>query len=144
MTIDNTLARIITEVQKATADRFGLDLTFDQVHEVVEVQMTSTVYGLTRNIPIYWRGFLKFIWTNKRARKAEFDPLFKSIQDKAHNLTDKEIDYYTYLAGVAASSAKQELERLNNNAKALSPKEIKAVPSKVERFRQFTCLIKQR
>ena len=142
MTIDNTLARIITEVQKETAVKFGIDLTFDQVHEVIEVQMTSTVYALTKNIPIHWRGFLKFIWTNKRARKAEFDPLFKSIQDNAHNLTDREIDYYTYLAGVAASSAKRELEVLGQNAKVLSPEEVKAMPTKVEKFRQFTCLIK--
>jgi len=144
MNIDNTLAKIITETQKAIAKEYGIDLTFEQVHEVIEVQLTSTVYALTKNIPIHWRGFLKFIWTNKRARKAEFDPVFKAIQDNAHNLTDKEIDYYTYLAGVAASSAKQELERLSQHSKVLSPEEVKAIPTKVEKFRQFTCLIKQK
>ena len=144
MKIDNTLVRIITETQKAVADKYGIDLTFDQVHEVVEVQLTSTAFGLTRNIPIHWRGFLKFVWTNKRARQAQFNEVFSSIQDNAHNLTDKEKDYYTYLAGVAASSAKQELDVLGRNAKALTTEEVKALPTANNKFRQFTCLIKQR
>lgn len=144
MTIDNTLARIITETQKATAKEFGIDLTFEQVHEVIEVQLTSTVYALTKNIPIHWRGFLKFLWTNKRARKEEIKSLFNAINEKAPNLTDKEISYYTYLAGVASSAAKQEAERLSRHSKAISTEEVKALPTKVEKFRQFTCLIKQR
>lgn len=144
MKIDNTLARIITEVQKAVADKYGIDLNFDQVHEVVEVQLTSTAYGLARNIPTHWRGFLKFVWTNKRARQAKFNELFASINEQSHNLTDKERDYYTYLAGVAAGSARQELDVLGRNAKALTTEEVKATPTDNNKFRQFTCLIKQR
>lgn len=144
MKLDNTLARIIVETQKLTNEKYGIDLSFEKVHEIVEVQLTSTAFGMARNIPIHWKGFLKFVWTNKRARQAQFSELFKSIDDNAHNLTDKERDYYTYLAGVAASSARSELEVLGRNAKALSPEEIKAIPTQVEKFRQFTCLIKQR
>lgn len=144
MRLDNTLARIIVETQKLTNEKYGIDLSFEKVHDIVEVQCTATAFGLARNIPIHWKGFLKFVWTNKRARQAQFTELFKSIEDNAHNLTDKEKDYYTYLAGVAASSAKAELDVLGRNAKALTTEEVKALPTPIEKFRQFTCLIKQR
>lgn len=143
MTLDNTLVRIITETQKAVNAKYGIDLKFEQVHEIVEVQNTSTAYAFARNIPIHWKGFLKFVWTNKRARQKEFNALFDSINNNL-DLTDKERDYYTYLATVAASSAKAELDVLGRNAKALTTEEVKAIPTTVEKFRQFTCLIKQR
>lgn len=144
MEVDNTIAEIIVEIQKRTKDKYNVDLTFDQVVEIVDVQFNATAFGFARNVPVYWKGFLKFIWTNRRVRNIEKKKLFASISDANNNLTDKEKDYYHYLARVASHISYKELEALGIRAKALSAVEVKAIPSNTPHFRTFTSLIKKR
>jgi hypothetical protein len=57
MRIDNTLAEIIVEVQKQLKDKYNKDLTFDEIVDIVDIQLSATAFGFARNIPIYWKGF---------------------------------------------------------------------------------------
>ena len=144
MEVDNTIAEIVVEIQKRTKAKYNIDLTFEQVVEIINIQFTSTAFGFARNIPVYWKGFLKFIWTNRRRRNIEKRKLFNSISDINNNLTDKEKDYYHYLARVASKISYKELEALGVRAKALSAIEVKAIPSNSPHFRTFTSILKKR
>ena len=53
MRIDNTLAEIIVEVQKQLKDKYNKDLTFDEVVDIVDIQLSATAFGFARNIPNY-------------------------------------------------------------------------------------------
>lgn len=141
MQLDNVLAEIIVEVQKRTKAKYDIDITFDQVVEMVNVQMTATVYGYARNITIYWKGFLKFIWTNRRERAKYKKDLFGTVLDKNNNLTPEEREYFHYLARVNAHVLFKELQTLAVNSKALTGEEVIALPTNTPAFRNFTLLV---
>lgn len=46
MRIDNTLAEIIVEVQKQLKDKYNKDLTFDEVVDIVDIQLSATAFWL--------------------------------------------------------------------------------------------------
>lgn len=144
MEVDNTLAEIIMEVQKRTKEKFNIDITFEETVEIIDVQITATAFGFARNLPIYWKGFLKFIWTNRRARNLESKDLFNTIFDKNNNLSPKELEYYTYLARVTTLKSYKQLEALGIHSKALTVKEVKSIPSNSTRFKNFKPLVKNR
>lgn len=144
MHIDNTLAEIIVEIQKRTKDRYNTDVTFEQVAEIINVQMTATAFGFARDIPIYWKGFLKFIWTNRRERARYKKDLFGTVLDENNNLSPKEREHYHYLARVNAHSKYKELEKLGINSKALTAEEVLNTPSNSIHFINFKMLIKKR
>ncbi len=144
MEVDNTLAAIIVEIQKRLKAKYNKDLTFEQVVEIVDIQFISTAFGFARNIPVYWKGFLKFIWTNRRVRNIEKKKLFNTVSDINNNLTEKEKEYYHYLTRVVSHSAYKELESLGIRAKALTAIEVKAIPSNSPHFRTFTSILKKK
>ena len=144
MRIDNTLAEIIVEVQKQLQDKYNKDLTFDEVVDIVDIQLSATAFGFARNIPIYWKGFLKFIWTNRRERNKEKNDLFRTVLDEDNNLSPKDREYFHYLARVSSHINYKTLERLGVNAKALTVDEVKAIPSNSPHFLNFKVLIKKK
>jgi len=144
MEIDNTIAEIIVEIQKRFNTKYNKDLTFEQVVEIVNIQFTSTAFGFARNIPVYWKGFLKFIWTNRRERNKDKQKLFANVLDVNNNLSDKEREYYHYLARVVAHSSYKELEALSLKAKALTSEEVKAIPTKTPHFRVFKSILQKK
>ena len=144
MIVDNTIADIITTIQKEVKQKFDIDLDFEQVLEVINIQMTATAFGFARNIPIYWRGFLKFIWTNRRQRNKDKKELFSKVSDPNNNLTTEERAYYNYLAKIVAHSSYKELEALNIRAKGLSAKEVNNIPSNSNKFKVFKSLLIKR
>lgn len=144
MQLDNTLARIIVEVQKALKAKHNVDMDFDDVVTVIDTQLNCTIFAFSRNIPIQWKGFLKFIWTNRRQRAADKKALFNPILDVNNHLSDKEREHYHYLARVISHSTYKELERLNVNAKALTADEVTALPTKNVKFLNFKSLANKR
>ena len=144
MRIDNTLAEIIVEVQKQLKDKYNKDLTFDEVVDIVDIQLSATAFGFARNIPIYWKGFLKFIWTNKRERNKEKNDLFRTVLEEDNNLSPKDREYFHYLARVSSHINYKTLERLGVNAKALTVDEVKAIPSNSPHFLNFKVLVKKK
>lgn len=144
MQIDNTLAEIIVEVQKKLKEKYNKDLDFDEVVDVIDIQMAATAFGFARNVTIYWKGFLKFIWTDRRARVRENKELFEVILDENNNLSPKDKEYFHYLARVSANINHKKLETLGINAKALSTEEVKAIPSNSVHFLKFKVLVKKK
>ena len=144
MRIDNTLAEIIVEVQKQLKDKYNKDLTFDEVVDIVDIQLSATAFGFARNIPIYWKGFLKFIWTNRRERNKEKNDLFRTVLDEDNNLSPKDREYFHYLARVSSHINYKTLERLGVNGKALTVDEVKAIPSNSPHFLNFKVLVKKK
>lgn len=144
MQIDNTLAEIIVEVQKRTKEKYNKDLTFDNIVDIVDIQLSATAFGFARNIPIYWKGFLKFVWTNRRERNKEKNELFRTVLDENNNLSPKDREYYHYLARVSSNINYKTLERLGVNAKALTVDEVKAIPSNSPHFLNFKVLVKKK
>jgi hypothetical protein len=144
MQVDNTIAEIVVEIQKRTKAKYNVDVTFDEVVEMLDIQFTATAFGFARNIPIYWKGFLKFIWTNRRERAKYKKELFGKVLDENNNLTDKERKYYHYLARVNAHTLYKDLEKLGVNSKALSGEEVKVLPSNSIHFTNFKPLTKNR
>ena len=144
MRIDNTLAEIIVEVQKQLKAKYNKDLNFDEVVDIVDIQLSATAFGFARNIPIYWKGFLKFIWTNRRERNKEKNDLFRTVLDEDNNLSPKDREYFHYLARVSSHINYKTLERLGVNAKALTVDEVKAIPSNSPHFLNFKVLIKKK
>ena len=144
MIIDNTLNDIIIEIQNKVKTKYNIDLTTEQVVEIIDVQLSATVFGFARNVPIYWKGFLKFIHTNRRERAKEKKELFDNILDKDNNLTDKERAYYYYLARATSHAKFKELQTLGINAKALSVDELKATPTKSIHFKNFQLLLQKK
>lgn len=144
MQIDNTLAEIIVEIQKRVKDKYDKDITFDRVVDIIDIQLSATAFGFARNLPIYWKGFLKFIWTNRRERCKEKNELFKAVLDENNNLSDKDREYYHYLARVSSHINYKKLEKLGVNSKALTVDEVKAVPSNSPHFLNFKVLVKKK
>ena len=144
MQIDNTLAEIIVEIQKRLKEKYNKDLSFDEVVDVINIQLSATAFGFARNIPIYWKGFLKFIWTDRRARNRENRELFKVVLDEDNNLSPKDREHFHYLARVSANINYKKLETLGINAKALSTEEVKAIPSNSAHFLNFKVLVKKK
>jgi len=140
--VDNVLAEIIVEIQKRLKAKYNTDITFEQVVDIINIQFTATAFGFARNIPVYWKGFLKFIWTNRRERNKEKRELFGTVSNG--NLTPEEREYYHYLARVVSHSNYKELEKLGVNAKALSAVQVKAIPSNSPHYRNFTSILKKR
>ena len=115
-----------------------------QVVDIVDIQLSATAFGFARNIPIYWKGFLKFIWTNRRERNKEKNDLFRTVLDEDNNLSPKDREYFHYLARVSSHINYKTLERLGVNAKALTVDEVKAIPSNSPHFLNFKVLIKKK
>lgn len=144
MQIDNTLARIIVDVQKAFKEKYNKDSDFNDIVDIVNTQMTATVYGFDRNISSYWKGFLKFLWTNRRHRLKERKELFNTVLDVDNNLTDKEREYYHYLARVVAHTKYKEVEKISLTSKKVTLPMLKAIPTNNIKFTNFTLLTKKR
>lgn len=144
MVLDNVLAEIIVQTQKELKAKYDIDLTFDEVVDIIDIQLTATSFAFSRNVSIYWKGFLKFIWTDRRNRSAYKKELFGSIADKELNLTDKEREYYHYLARVEANNKYKDLESFHSKTKTLTAQEVKSLPTKSLHFFNFKPLLLSR
>lgn len=144
MYIDNTLAEIITIIQKKVYEKFGLDLTFDTIVEIIDIQMVATSYAFARKVPIAWKGFAKFIWVDRVNRNKETNKTIKEINSPSYDLTEKQREYFRYLAVVNSSKKLKELKTIGINSKALTKEEIKAIPTRTHYFMDFKPLCKKK
>lgn len=144
MHIDNTIAEIITTVQKQVNDKYKLDLSFDTVAEIVNVQYVATSFAFARKIPIAWKGFVKFIWTDRTNRNKETKEILNEIDSPSYDLTEKQREYYRYLAIINSSKKLKELKTIGINSKALTKEEIMAIPSRTIHFMDFKILCKKK
>lgn len=142
--IDNTLAEIITVVQKRVNDKYNLNLSFDTIEEIINVQCVATSFAFARKIPIAWKGFIKFIWTDRTNRNKETNATIAEINSPSYDLTETQREYYRYLAVVNSSKKLEELKRIGINSKALTKKEIMAIPSRTHHFMDFKILCKKK
>ncbi len=142
--IDNTLAEIITTVQKEVKDKYNIHLDFDIIVEVINVQCVATSFGFARKVPILWKGFAKFIWTDRINRNKETNATIAEINSPAYDLTEKEREYYRYLAVVNSARKLKELRKIGINSKALTKDEILAIPTKTHHFINFKVLCKKK
>jgi hypothetical protein len=144
MILDNVLAEIITQTQKELKAKYDIELPFEEVVDIIDIQLTATSFAFSRNVSIYWKGFLKFIWTDRRNRATYKKELFSTVADKELNLTDKEREYYHYLARVEANSKYKELESFHSKTKPLTAEEVKNLPTKSLHFFNFKPLLVNR
>jgi L-2-hydroxyglutarate oxidase LhgO len=144
MQLDNTLVEIITELQKKVKDKYNLDIEFNTIHDVVSIQMQATSLAFSRKIPITWKGFLKFIWTDRVNRNIETKNTITEIDSDKYDLTAKQREYFRYLAVVNSSKKLIELRSQGINSKPLTKEEVLAMPTKTLHFVDFKPLSKKR
>jgi L-2-hydroxyglutarate oxidase LhgO len=144
MQLDNTLVEIITTLQKKVNNKYNIDISFDTIHDVVSIQMQATSLAFSRKIPITWKGFLKFIWTDRVNRNIETKTTIAEIDSDKYDLTAKQREYFRYLTVVNNSKKLNELRSQGINSKPLSKEEVLAIPTRTRHFVDFKPLYKKK
>lgn len=75
MKLDETLTRFLNEIQLEIQNEFGVLLSIQQIHEVVETQFEATKLGIAKGITVHWIRFGKFVFTNKYKETKDIDRL---------------------------------------------------------------------
>jgi hypothetical protein len=143
MVLDDTLFRIITQIQKEVKVNFKTDLSVEQVHGVVNAQIEATKLGFSRGITIHWTRFCKFVYTAKQKRKIEI----ASYLDLLDNRGDKnpvEILEAKKLLVIKKAEEKRSIinnDRSNQGSFSSTLEDIKKIEvSKNNNFITFKCL----
>ena len=71
MKLDNTLTRIIDTIREEIKVKFNVELSNQEIVEVVQTQIEVTKQGLSKGISVTWYRFCKFIYSDRYKRKSE-------------------------------------------------------------------------
>ena len=144
MQLDNVLVEIITKVQKEVHKKYNIEVDFDTIHDIIHIQCVATAFAFSRKIPIAWKGFIKFIWTDRVNRNKETNELIKTINSPSYDLTEKEREYFRYLAVVNSAKRLKELKTINQQSTAITKDELIALPTRTPHFMDFKILCKKK
>lgn len=80
MKLDDTLISILEEIQIKVADKKDIELSIEEIHNIVDFQLQSTVMGISKGFDVSWSRVGKFIFTDKKARRTERNLTFAEIE----------------------------------------------------------------
>ena len=79
MKLDNTLLKIIGIIQQEVKEKYKLELSVQEIAEVIQTQIEVTKEGISKGISVCWYRFCKFIYTDRGVRKTETIKALNSI-----------------------------------------------------------------
>lgn len=82
MKVDDTITGIFNTIAKEVKEKYGIEYSIDQIHDIVNTQIEATKYGFAKGISICWSRFCKFIFTNKVNRKIEVRNVLTTIDNE--------------------------------------------------------------
>lgn len=91
MKLDETLTRFLNEIQDEVSKEFGVTMSIEQIHSIVETQEEATKLGISKGIAVHWIRFGKFIFTDKVKRVKEIRSINQALAENEDVLPHERI-----------------------------------------------------
>lgn len=124
MILDDTLKGILEEIIEDVKIKYKRELTLEQIHKVVKVQIDTTIVGISKNISVHWKGMGKFLFNGTMKRDKEINNYSEELESLDYNLTSQE--KVTLKRNLILEKAKERDINLSiqRHAKALTAKQL--------------------
>ena len=129
MKLDNTLLKIIGIIQEVVKEKYKLELSTQEIAEVVQTQIEVTKEGISKGISVTWYRFCKFIYTERGKRKSETNKAISSIEEEYQGLPDVIKTLKNEVILNSAERKKQLLAKGKEQSVGLKAEEVKKVES---------------
>lgn len=92
MKLDETLTRFLKEIQEEVFKEFGISLSSEQIHDIIETQIEATKLGISKGITVHWIRFGKFVFTDKCNTIKELKVLDQRLEDNEDLLPHEKLE----------------------------------------------------
>lgn len=91
MKLDETLIRILKEIQEEVSVQFGTTISIEQLHSIIETQEESTKLGIAKGLTVHWIRFGKFIYTDRTKTRKEIKKVIQNLEENDDILPHEKI-----------------------------------------------------
>lgn len=108
MKLDNTLLKIIDIIRLEVKEKYKLELSTQEIVEVIQTQIEATKLGLSKGISVTWYRFCKFIFSERATRKAEVIKQLKQIDTDYEGSSLEDLDKLKQQVIIESAEKKRE------------------------------------
>lgn len=119
MKLDDTLLKIFVTIQQEVKEKFNVELSVQELFEVVNTQIEATKLGFSKGVTVYWERFCKFAYTERSTTRKDLKKVKQILAEQDH-LTAQEKEEILRSSIIEKAKRKKALIK---NSSGLSKKE---------------------